>query len=327
MLMHNGEQERRIFADYQGRFPIDKLSAHTRELALRAELAPFENVEVLSYDCQPADERAAREGKHPWFYECRDMVELMGRFDVAYSSELEYSGRFREFYPWADAVVLDERRERVPVSASAIREMSFFEAYRHLPRAYQRLVNKKVLFTGTESCGKSTLVRKLAAVLGTSHTEEQGKLACERFGMPSPGAGMYPQFVHAQAASDVEALAQANMVALCDTDAVVTEFYLKVLEGRDGLPLARETARQAEWDLVFFVEPTVPWVADGLRASSEQREREEQALMLREAYEELGYELVTLSGGYRENYERALFEISALLGYHDGSALDGEGAL
>ena len=317
VLMHNSAEERKILADCRGPFSIDELSAHTRELALRAELAPFESVEVLVYDCAPADERAGREGKHPWFYECRDMVSLMGRFDVAYSSEPAYSRNFREFYPWADAVVLDAGRVRWPVSGSAIREMPFWKAYGCLPREYQRLVNKRVLFTGTESCGKSTLVRKLASALGTSFTEEQGKLACERVGLSSPGAEWYPQFVCAQVMADAEAVNRANMVALCDTDAIVTEFYLKVLEGRSGLPLAREVARLNAWDLMFFVEPTVPWIDDGLRTSAEQREREAQARLLRSMYEDLGYELVTLDGDYRENYERALHDIRRLLGYDD----------
>ena len=318
VLMLNGDEEREILADYRGSFPPECLSPHTRELAMRAELVPFENIEVLAYDCRGADERAVREGKHPWFYECREMVKLIGKFDVAYSSEPAYSENFRAFYPWAKAVTLDERRSRFPISATAIRAMPFYRAYGSLPREYQKLVNKKVLFTGTESCGKSTLVRKLAAVLGTSFTEEQGKLACERVGLSSPGAVLYPQFVHAQVMADARAVAQANMVALCDTDAIVTEFYLKVLEGHAGLSLAHEVARFNSWDLVFFVEPTVPWVTDGLRMSGQQQEREAQARMLRETYEQLGYRLITLDGDYRQNYERALHEIRVLLGYCEG---------
>jgi len=318
VLMCGSDEERRILEAYHGPFPIELLSPHTRELAIRAELAPFENIEVIVYDCHDADARAAREDKHPWFYECQDMVELMGRFDAAYSSEPEYSNSFRTFYPWAQAVLLDAQRTRNPISATAIRSMPFHQAYDHLPREYQKLVNKKVLFTGTESCGKSTLVRKLASVLNTSYTLEQGKLACERVGLTSPGAELYPQFVCAQVMADVQAVRAANRVALCDSDAIVTEFYLKLLEGRDGLPLAQEAARLNHWDLIFFVEPTVPWVDDGYRTEARQQEREAQARMLRGMYERLGYELITLDGDYRSSYERALFEIEALLGYHPG---------
>lgn len=113
------------------------------------------------------------------------------------------------------------------------------------------------------------------------------------------------------------AVEAANMVALCDTDAVVTEFYLELYEGKE-LPIAREAAKLNRWDAVFFIEPTVPWVADGLRAHSAQAARREQAERLKDAYRGLGYELRVLDGDYRENYERALLEIRALLGYEEG---------
>ena len=316
VLMYNGEQEQRILANYSDHFPIEHLSRETRETALRRELAPFENIEVLAYDCGEPDERAIREGKHPWHYECLDLVSLMGRFDVAYSSEPEYSQIFRRFYPWAEAVLVDPDRTRTPLSGSEIRRMPFHRAYRHLPREYQKLVNKKVLITGSESCGKSTLARKLAAMLGTSCTEEMGKLACERVSLPSPGAAMYPGFVFAQKVADMQAIETANMVAICDTDAIVTEFYLQLYEGKE-LPVAREVAKLNSWDKVFFVEPSVPWVADGLRCHPDQLIRIEQAEKLKAAYRGLGYELTVLDGDYRANYEQALAEIRTLLGYED----------
>lgn len=317
VLMYNGDEERAVLEDYTGKFPRKHLDPRIREMAIRAELRPFENIEVIAYDCAPAYERSVMEGRHPWYYECQDMVRLMGRFDVAYSSEPGYSQTFREFYPWADAVLVDAARERTPISATQVRNMPFYEAYDYLPREYQVLVNRKVLFTGTESCGKTTLARKLAAVLNTSFTVEQGKLACEKYGVPSPLPQMYPQFVHAQMEADARAVASANKVAICDTDALVTAFYLDLYEG-GKLPLAWEAARGNEWDIVFFVEPRVPWIADGLRLHSDQTTRIAQASRLKAAYEDLGLRLVVLDGDYRANYERALHEIKTMLGYRDG---------
>ena len=317
VLMHGGAEEQHVLASYDGLFPIEHLSPATREAAIRRELAPFDNIEVISYDCREADARAVAEGRHPWFYECEDMVALMGRFDVAYSSEPAYSESFRRFYPWAQAVVIDAGRVRTPISATQIRQMPFHRAYGYLPREYQKLVNKKVLFTGTESCGKSTLVRKLAAALGTSYTEEMGKLACERVKLPSPGAAMYPDFVYAQKVADAQAVEAAHMVALCDTDAIVTAFYLDLYEN-EALPIAEEVARLNTWDKVFFVEPSVPWVADGLRLHADQRVRAEQSERLKAAYGALGYELTILNGDYKQNYERALSEIQEMLGYDEG---------
>lgn len=317
VLLHHGDEELEICAHYADPFPLECLDVQVREFALRAELRPFENIEVISYDCRPADNRALAEGKHPWYYECEDMVSLMGRFDVVYSSEPAYAQTFRTFYPWADAVVLDERRVRNPITATSIRKMPFYRGYDLLPREYQKLINKKVLVTGTESCGKTILVRKLAAMLNTSHTQEMGRLACERYGLPSPGADRYPALLYAQKAADERAIEAANRVAICDTDAIVTEFYFRLYEHQE-LPAAKEIARLNDWDLVLFVEPTVPWVDDGLRTTPDQGERTALSRTLRETYLELGYKLVVLDGDYRQNYERALSEVKALLGYGKG---------
>lgn len=313
VVMHHGAQENEIRADYKGRLPFDCLDLATRLHAMRAELSVLGNVEVLSYDCRESDERARLEGVHPWTYECLDMVELMGRFDVAYSSEPEYSENFRFFYPWADAVVVDAERLRYPISATQLRNMTFAQAYPHLPREFQRLVNRKVLITGTESCGKSTLVRKLAARLNTTHTEEQGRLVCERYGVSSPKLDLYPSFVYAQKDAERVANENANMVVICDTDAIVTAFYAEEYKGA-RLDIAYEAAKASGYDKVLFVEPTVAWVDDGLRTMPEQAGRERQAARLKEMYAEAGYELEVLAGDYRGNYEKALASIQELLG-------------
>ena len=71
-------------------------------------------------------------------------------------------------------------------------------------------------------------------------------------------------------------------------------------------------------DGVPFEIAAEPWVADGLRIHPDQDVRKAQAEQLKAAYRELGYELIVLDGDYRENYERALLEIRALLGYEEG---------
>ena len=317
VMMYYGDQENEIISDYTGNFPLELLSPQIRERALRAELSPFDNIEVISYDCRDADRRAQQEGKHPWYYECEDMVSLMGRFDAIYASEPEYIRTFRQFYPWADAVLLDGERSRVPISSTQLREMTFAEAYPHLSREYQKHINRKVLFVGSESCGKTTLVRKLACAFGTSFTEEMGRLACEKYKVSSPGYDMYPSFVYQQKVAEQKAVEDAYMVAICDTDAIITEFYANLYEGKE-LPIAAEAAENESWDKVFLVRPTVPWVDDGLRTSPDEGERIFQSSQLEERYRSLGYDLVILDGNYRENYEKARLEIEMLLGARGG---------
>ena len=313
VLMHHGCQENEIIANYRGKFPKRFLEPSLRKAALKAQLGFLENVEVISYDCREADQRALAEGLHEWAYECVDMVSLMGHFDVAYSSEPEYAENFKHFYPWAEAVLVDVDRNRNPISATDIRNMTFAEAYPHLPREYQCLINMKVLVTGTESCGKSMLVKKLAAALNTSYTEEQGRLVCEHYKMSSPPKELYPSFLFAQKEAERHALRNANMVAICDTDAIVTEFYYELYEN-DSMDMAFELARNEKWDKVLFVEPTVPWVDDGYRTSPDIVERCKQAERLKKMYADVGYDLCVLDGDYKSNYEQALAEIEDLLG-------------
>ena len=79
------------------------------------------------------------------------MVELMGRFDAAFSSEPTYAEAFRRFYPWAEAVLLDEQRIEQSVSGTELRTLPLSRVYGRLPRSYQVLVNRSVLVTGTAS--------------------------------------------------------------------------------------------------------------------------------------------------------------------------------
>lgn len=313
VVMHHGDEENELMANYDKPFPKDCLEVDVRLNAIRAQVKPFGNVEVIAYDCREADARAIEEGKHPWFYECQDMVSLMGRFDVAYSSEPSYVEAFNEFYPWADAVVVDAKRERFPISATMLREMSFAKAYPYLPREYQKLINRKVLVAGPESGGKSHLVRELAMMLNTSYTEEMGRVCCEHYSVSSPGIDFYPGFVFAQKEAERCAVEAANMVAICDSDAIITAFYAEEYEGA-RLDVAYAAARADHYDKVFFVEPTAAWVDDGLRTAPDLKERQQQSAKMKAMYASVGYELEILDGDYRSNYEQALESIHNMLG-------------
>lgn len=116
------------------------------------------------------------------------MVKLMGHFDVAYSSEPEYDKLFKHYYPWADSIVLDRDRKEINISGSALRNMCVKDAYAFLPRSYQQLINRKVLFVGTCSCGKTTTIQKLAHYYNTSYSQEQGRIVSESFNIHSPGS-------------------------------------------------------------------------------------------------------------------------------------------
>lgn len=312
VCMYNGEQELDILNNQTINFDKKYLTPHIRELVLRREFRDFPNIEVVMYDDLQAVERAKRENKALWECECEDMIELMGEFDVAYSSEESYYEAFKESYPFAEAKMFDLDRNDVPVSATMIRELPFYEAYYLLPRGYQRLLNKSVLITGTESCGKSTLTRMLAKFFNTSYTEEYGRIFCEKHNMSNPGIEWYEQFLHGQYMEDIKAKDTANMVYFCDTDSVVTNLYSQLYEDVD-MKMARDIAAQKEWDLILFVEPTNQWVADGLRQSGSEEERQRLNGILRDMYKDCGQNVKILNGTYEENYMNAVQYVKDML--------------
>ena len=79
-------------------------------------------------------------------------------------------------------------------------------------------------------------------------------------------------------------------------------------------------ARARTYDKVFFVEPTNPWVQDGLRDSGAPEVRLRHSRKMKRMYAEVGYELEILDGNYRSNYEKALASIRRMLGIEAASA-------
>lgn len=314
VLMYNGREELDVMQNQEIRFNKKYLTPHIRELALRKELNDFPNITVISYDSKPADDRAEQEGKHLWYYECKDMVELMGHFDACYSSEPEYNAIFKHFYPWADSIVLDANRENEPISGTQLRNMSFKDAYPYLPRAYQQLINKTALFVGTCSCGKTTAVRKLAKYFNTSFSQEQGKLVSESFKkISSPGIEYYNQFICQQYMDNIRAKEDANMVALLDSDSIITNFYAELYE-EEGVPVGDALSKETQYDLILFFEPTVPFVADGMRTYREKDQRWTLSNKLKDTYtKRYGKKIKVLNGTYEENYNNAVKYIKDML--------------
>lgn len=313
VCMYNGDNELDVWYNQQTVFDKKYLTPHIRELVMRKSLKNFPNIEVIMYDSLDAVHRAQEEGKTSWQCECEDVVNLIGKFDVCYSSEPEYHRLFQEYYPWADSVVFDVERKDVPISGTAIRDMKIKDAYQYLPREYQQILNKSVLIVGTESCGKTTLVKKLAKFFNTSYTEEYGRTVCEEYNMSSPGIEFYNEFLYGQKLAEVEAKKKGNIVYFCDSDSTITNFYARHFE-QTNLPIADIISSLNNYDLILYVEPTVEWVADGLRKDGSKEERQKNNQVLKDMFvKEYGKEIKVLNGNYEQNYLTAISYVKEML--------------
>lgn len=118
---------------------------------------------------------------------------------------------------------------------------------------------KKVLITGTESCGKTTLTKMLAKVLFTSWTQEEGRYYSAR----NMGGNelvfnendFFEICLEQQRAEDL-ALRTANKIAFFDTDAVVTQYYCELYLGKKNQAIETMVDRN-RYDVVLMLAPDV----------------------------------------------------------------------
>lgn len=68
------------------------------------------------------------DGTEDWDAETPLVLEACGEFQAVFSSEPSYDEYFKRAYPWAEHVVVDAKREIVPISSTMIRDMTEEEA-------------------------------------------------------------------------------------------------------------------------------------------------------------------------------------------------------
>ena len=311
VMFYNTQAEKDIM-DADPKFGRELLSPRTREMAIRREVNFLPNIHVLTYDCDEALGKGAALGVDPWDVEAEFVIDMIGKFDVIFSGAQQYDEYFARVYPWADHIIIDDDKVNIDISGTELRSMTPFQAYDFLPRSYQIACNKSVLVIGTESCGKTTLVTKLARVFNTSYTTEYAREICEEYGMGNPDASLYPTFLYGQQNLETSARKLANKVFFCDTDAIVTQYYLELYEGQHSR-VADAIAMDERYDLILYLEPTNRWVEDGIRMHGEDDARQKNDAMLKSMLKGYGKDYVTLNGTYLENYLASLKYVQDML--------------
>lgn len=311
IMMYNSDEELRAM---QQPLKFDKklLTPEIRELVIRRELQPFPNIHVLTLDCAKTTALAKKNGTSTWAEEAKVIHSMIGDFDACFSGEASYGKIFKELYPDTQPVLIDRKQSTYHISGTMIRDMTVAEAYDNLPRTYQDMCNRSVLVIGTESCGKTTLVKKLAKLFNTSYTDEYGRAVCEEYNTGQPAFVLYDNFIYGQKMAEQRARNMANKVYFCDTDAIYTKFFAKEYENHD-MPLADAVAAASKYDLVIYLEPTNTWVNDGFRTFGDADVRRGKNAILKKMYEDAGYNMKVLSGTYEENYRDAINLVSQLL--------------
>jgi NadR type nicotinamide-nucleotide adenylyltransferase len=168
----------------------------------------------------------------------------------------------------------------------------------------------RIVVTGTECTGKTTLTSELAAGLGEPWSTEFAREYLDRKAAPLTQADVEP-IARGQMAGEDAAIARARQIALHDTDLVSTSIYARHYYGVCP-EWIEESARRRLADLYLLLQPDVPWVADGL-----QRDRPHEREHLHKAFccalEAAGARVVEIGGDWQARRAAAQTAVDALL--------------
>ncbi len=182
----------------------------------------------------------------------------------------------------------------------------------------------RVVVTGSESTGKTTLAEALARYYDAELVREFVREYAEaRHGVVE--FSDHGPIARGQMALEDAAFARGNPVVVQDTDLLSTVVYCEHYFGKSPAWIA-DAARDRAPDLYLLCEIDVPWVADGVRDRGHMRETMQQ--LFRDAVHASGAPVVAVAGDRDARLVRAIEAIDALrlakpahgLGEHDANS-------
>lgn len=170
----------------------------------------------------------------------------------------------------------------------------------------------RVVVTGSECTGKTTLARALARRYETAWVPELARDFVARKGAPAD-AGDVGEIARGQIAREEQA-AGAGSLLILDTDLLSTLVYSRHYYG--GCPPWIEEALEGRpADLYLLAAIDVPWVADGDQRDRGDRREEMQALF-RDALTSRRLPFVDICGPPEDRVRQAAASIDRLLSHY-----------
>lgn len=183
------------------------------------------------------------------------------------------------------------------------------DAWRYIPEPVRPWFVHRVVVTGSESTGKTTLATMLADALGTVASPEFARDYLDR--KPAPLDRFDVEVIAVgQLDQELRWARRAERVLILDTDLFSTvvygEHYYGSLE-----PWIERVAGERRGDLYLLMDVDVPWVADPQRDRGDRRE--EMHALFRGVLDRNGVRYVTISGSWTERLDRALAVVRSQL--------------
>jgi NadR type nicotinamide-nucleotide adenylyltransferase len=170
---------------------------------------------------------------------------------------------------------------------------------------------RRVVLTGSESTGKSTLAATLARRYGTPWTPEAARLYVEALGGAPLGYDDVERIARAHIKAADEAAAHARGLLVLDTDLVSTVVYSRHYYGACPGWVERE-ARERLADLYLLLHPDVPWLPDPARDRPDARDAIHA--LFEDILESFGAHVADVRGSFAEREARAVEAIDSLMG-------------
>lgn len=268
---------------------------------LQEVLGHFPHIKIVPAETNlPATSVASREVSRQW---ANYIHEVLPKIDVVFSSE-DY-GPYVAEYLHAQHLVFDLARQKVPVSATKIREQPWKYWEYIAPPARPFFVQKFCLY-GPESTGKSTLAAKLAVHFNTTFVPEIGRELIPRTTTCTYADLQKVAMAHAELIK--EKLVQANKILFLDTDIFTTQAYAELLFHKE-LPVDDEILQLNRCRHYFFLDIDVPYIQDGTRLGQASWQKQRDVFLKK--LEKEGVPFTIVAGDWQERFLKMIDRVSS----------------
>lgn len=248
-----------------------------------------------------------------WENGAKKVKEIIGKeIDAVFSSEIDYTTFFSRLYPTAEHILIDYRRKNYNISGTKIRQDGILKHWGMIPKEVRPYFVKQVVLVGTESSGKSTLVKNLAKLYDTNYIEEIGRTYYERLGSYETLESDFQEIAYEHQYKVKKGLEQSNKILFIDTESIVTQNFSIGYENVRQ-PILDAVSKTQDYDLWLFLEPDVEWVDDGTRIFGEDNLRDTMTQKLKSLLKENNIEYKRIKGSYEQRLEDSIKHIKELI--------------